>query len=164
MIRVFLVTVPTVLGPVAVIYFAIIIRICCALQEVFHEIDGIVEVVVVHVTAVNVDLSAEFRPKLAPITLHDVTQIVILSPVFRDFRVDVSCEFVPESFGVAIGSLWGIRGLPNVPLLARSLFVTQHELQVIVFPGCYRNLPEMVSMTRNFGLLEFTVVVIGILV
>ena len=68
------------LSAVSIFYFPLI-RGIGALEKFLHQIDGIVQVEIVHVADIDMDFPLELRPQRLPIPLHDVAKIVILAPV-----------------------------------------------------------------------------------
>src|SRR5262249_10792873 len=80
-IRARVIAVPAMFRAWFVINFTAIIR---RLQEIFDEIDSVVQVVVISFADVNVNLAPEFWSKPGPIAFHDVTEIEILAPVLGD--------------------------------------------------------------------------------
>ena len=116
-----------------------------AVEEFLHEVNGVVEVVIVHGAAVDVDLAAKFRSELFPIPLQDVAKIVILSPVISHVRVDLARPFVPDTFRISVGPDGAVDGLPDIPLVPGSRVRAEHELaEVDLFEG-RPDLPETVS-------------------
>ena len=55
---------PAVGLPVSVFHGAVVIGICGALEKGLHEVDGVVEVPVVHVARIDVDLALSFGPSV----------------------------------------------------------------------------------------------------
>jgi len=52
-----MVAVPAMFGPVTIINLTVIIWIFSLFQEVFHEVNGIIEIKAIHVAAVNMNFS-----------------------------------------------------------------------------------------------------------
>ena len=84
------VAIPAVLGARLVVDFAVVVRVLGSLEKIFHQIHGVVEEIVVGLTDVDVQLAVELWSKLGPVALEDVAQVVILAPVGRDCRIDLS--------------------------------------------------------------------------
>ena len=64
------IAVPAVFGAFAVFYFAFVRGICGGLQEIFDEVHGVVEHVVVGAAYVDVQFAAEFRAQGGPVALQ----------------------------------------------------------------------------------------------
>jgi hypothetical protein len=77
-----LIAVPAVFGTVSVIHFAGVIGIRGIFKKLLHQVDGIVEVIIVHVPAIDMDLSFQFGTQCFPVAFEDITEVVIFSPVF----------------------------------------------------------------------------------
>ena len=86
-----MIAVPAVFGARFVIHFAGVVGILCAFKEIIHEINGVVEIIVVTLADVDVNFSLEFWPKLLPIAPEDVAKVVMLSPVVRHRAIDLPC-------------------------------------------------------------------------
>ena len=59
-------------------------------EKLLDEIDGLVEIVVVHHAYGEVQFSQNFGTERAPVPPQDVAEVVVLAPVFCHFGVDVS--------------------------------------------------------------------------
>jgi hypothetical protein len=112
------IAVPAMLGFVAVFDFAFVRGIRGGLQEVFEQIDGVVEHVIIGAADVDVQLAAEFGTKLVPIALKDRGEIVVLLPVGGDVVVDDARFFVENGLRVAVLADGAVDGLPDVKLFA----------------------------------------------
>src|SRR6185312_2430280 len=75
-----MVAVPAMLGTVAVVHLALVGRLG-VLQEILHQVNGIVQIVVVHVADIDVDLALQARRQLLPVALQDVAQVVVVLPI-----------------------------------------------------------------------------------
>jgi hypothetical protein len=56
------IAIPAVLGSIAIIHFPAVIGIFGAFQKFFCEINRVVQVIIIHVSTVNMYLANEFRP------------------------------------------------------------------------------------------------------
>src|SRR5262247_543459 len=101
-----MVAVPAMFGAVAVIHLAPVKRSCRALQKLLDQVDRVVQIVVVHVAAVDVYLAFEFRARSLPIALENVAEVVIFAPVFGDRAVYLAGHLVPDAFRVAVWAYW----------------------------------------------------------
>jgi len=70
-----------VFSTIAVVDFPTVIRIRSALQKLLHQVHGVVQVVVVHITAVDMDLTLEFGSEGFPVAFEDVAQVVVIAPI-----------------------------------------------------------------------------------
>jgi hypothetical protein len=61
-----------------------------AFEKLLDQIDGVVQIVVVHIAAIESDLSLELWPKLRPVALEDVAEIVVFTPILRHGVIDLS--------------------------------------------------------------------------
>src|SRR5215813_14049253 len=101
-----MIAVPAMLSAVAVINLATVKRICRALQKLLDQVDRVVQIVVVHVAAVDVYLAFEFRSERLPIALEDVAEVEIFAPVFGDRTVYVAGHLIPDALRIAV---WAYR-------------------------------------------------------
>ena len=115
-----MVAVPAVFGAVAIVYLSIVIGSRCFFQDLFGQIDGIIEVIVVHIPTVDVQFTGQFRAEACPVPLKNVGQVIVLLPEGRYLGVDLAGVLVPDSLGVAVVSDRAIYGFPDIPLLPRS--------------------------------------------
>ena len=113
-----MVAVPAVLRERAILDNTVIVRVSRSLEDCFNEVDGVVEIVVVHRAAVDVDLALELWSKGRPIALENVTEVVVLAPVLGDPVIDLAGEFVPDPLGITILSHRAVDGFPDVPLIS----------------------------------------------
>lgn len=90
-----MVAIPAMFRPVAVIDFTLIRRLRL-FEEILREIDRIVQVVIIHVADIDMDLALKFGAERFPVAFHDVTQVVILTPIFGDGRIDLAGALVPR--------------------------------------------------------------------
>src|SRR5262245_22156835 len=114
-----MIAVPAVLGAVAVIHFAGVKRSGCALQKLLDQVDRVVQIVVIHIAAVDVNLAFELRTERLPITFEDVAEVIIFAPVFGDRTIYLAGHLVPDALRVTVGPYRRIDRLPDVPLIAR---------------------------------------------
>ncbi len=64
------IAVPAMLGPIAVEHLSAVGRVGRLLEEVFHQVDGVIEVIIVHIADVDVDLAFEVLADLGPVALE----------------------------------------------------------------------------------------------
>src|SRR5262245_55512065 len=114
-----MIAVPAVLGAVAVIHLARVKRIGRALQKLLDQVDRVIQIVVIHVATVDVYLAFELRAERLPITLEDVSEVVIFAPVFGDRTIHLAGHLVPDALRITVGAYWRIDRLPDVPLISR---------------------------------------------
>lgn len=76
-------------GAVAERYFAVVVGSGRTLEKLLREDNNIVEIVVVHRSAVYVNLPFEFWPQGLPVALKDVTQIVAFALKGSHFVIDL---------------------------------------------------------------------------
>ncbi len=69
-------------------------------EKLSREDNSIVEIIVVHRSAVYVNLPFEFRPQGLPVALKDETQIVVFAPIGSHFVIDLPTRRV-EIAGIA---------------------------------------------------------------
>src|SRR5262245_34949404 len=149
------VPVPAVLGAVAVVHEPAVERVLRGLQEVLHEVDRVVQVVVVHVPAVEVDLPLELPPEApAPLAAQDVAEVVVLAPVLGDRAIDDPRPLVPDRLRVAVGPHRRVDGLPDVPLPAGAAVRAEHELQAVRLLDRRRDVAQVVAVAGTRHLLE----------
>ena len=80
----------------------------------------------------NRQVSADkFGSELGPISLKDVAEVVVLTPVLRHRVVDGAGFLVPDRTDVTILAYGTVDDLPDVPLLARPRFGAERELAEI---------------------------------
>src|SRR5690606_418637 len=97
------ITVPAVLCTITVGDLAVVVRIRRALEELLDQVDGVVEVVVIHVANVDVELPFELAAEpLAPVAAQDVAEVVVLPPVLGHFLVDHARPAIPDPLRIAI--------------------------------------------------------------
>src|SRR5262245_43848433 len=123
-----MVAVPAMLGPVAIVHVARVVGIRRASQEIFSQIHGVAQVIIVHVADIDEQLSLQLGSQRRPISAQDVRQVVILFPVVRYLMIDLADELVPNRLGVTIGAEWGIHCLPDVPLIAGAALSAERQL------------------------------------
>src|SRR5256885_10185809 len=99
-----MIAVPTMLRARLVIDFTTVSRILRGLQEIVHQVDRVVQEVVVSFSNVDMNLARELRPELGPITLQDVPEIVIPSPELGDGAIDLSSQLVPDRFRITVAA------------------------------------------------------------
>jgi hypothetical protein len=66
-----------------IIHFAAVVWVLSALQEVLHQVDRVIQIVIVGFANVDVKFAFELWPKLFPVALKNVAEVVMLPPVFR---------------------------------------------------------------------------------
>ena len=159
-----MIAVPAVLGPVPVIHFSAVIRICRAFQKFFSQIDRIVQVIIIHVSAVDMDLSQKSGTQSIPIPLQDVAEIIIFPPVFGYFVVDLPRQFIPYRFGITILPHRRINRLPDVPLIPRTAFCRDSQFLVIGVFQSATDLSQPISLARPRRPFEKTVEKVGVLI
>ena len=152
------------LGPVPVEDLPLVIGVCGLLQEILHQVYGVVQVVIIHIPAIDMDLSPELGAQVFPVPLQDIAQIIIFPPVRGHLRVYLPGFLVPDPLGVSIRSLGGIGGFPDVPLLPGPALVAKGQLQLVIFPDCGLYMPEVIPVGRHLQGLMGTGIPVGILV
>src|SRR5690606_8887307 len=83
-----------------------------------HEVDRLVQVVVVHVADGDVQLAGQLRAQLSPVATQVVREIVVLAPVRGDLAIDLARDRVPDRRGVAVRTHGAEHRLPDRPLPA----------------------------------------------
>src|SRR5665647_1189403 len=139
--------------PVAILNGSVIIRILRALEKRFHQIDGIVEVPVVHIARVDMDLALELRPESFPVVLQDVAQVVMLTPIRRDGRVDHAGPLVPDRPRVAVLPDGTVDSLPDIVLIARAAVRSEDQLEMVRLLIGREDLAELVLKSRSWCVL-----------
>jgi hypothetical protein len=142
------VSVPAVFSPVTVVHFTAVIRICRAFQEFLCQVNRIVQVIVVHISAIDVNLAQELRSKSLPIPFQDVAEIIIFPPVLSHLVVDLPSQFIPDRFGVTILPHRRINGLPDIPLVSGTAFCRDSQLLVVCFFEGAADLSQPISLAR----------------
>ena len=94
------------LGPVAIVHLSGIVGVGGALQEFFHQVNSIIQVVGIHITTVDMDFTGQVGAQFVPVALQYVAQVIIFLPVFGHFMVDFAGFLIPDTLWVAILSLW----------------------------------------------------------
>ncbi len=140
------VAVPTVFRPVAVFDFAFVGGICGGLEEVFDQIDSVVEHVVVGAAYVDAEFAAEFGAEGGPVALEDVAEVVVFLPVGGDFRIDVAGFLVEDLHGITVGADWAVDGLPDVELFAGARVIAESELVLVGALCCGDGVAEIVAI------------------
>ena len=97
--------------------------ICGGLQEIFDQVDGVVEHVVVGAADVDAELAAEFGAERGPVALQDVAEVVVFLPVGGDCGIDVAGFFVENRRGVAVVTDRAVDRLPDVELFAGAAVI-----------------------------------------
>ncbi len=87
-------------SPVAERYFCVVVGSGRTFEKLLREGNSIVEIIVVHRSAVYVNLPFEFRPQRLPVALKNVTQIVVFAPRGRHFVIGLPTRRV-EIAGIA---------------------------------------------------------------
>lgn len=87
-------------SPVAERYFCVVAGSGRTFEKLLHEGNSIVEIIVVHRSAVYVNLRFEFRPQRLPVALKNVTQIVAFAPIGSHLVIDLPSRRV-EIAGLA---------------------------------------------------------------
>ena len=87
------------------------------LQEVFHQVDRIVQEIGVIRADIDVELAPQFRASW-PIALQYRVQIVMFAPIFGGGVIDHSSPFVEDRLRIAVLCSGRIDRLPDVELLA----------------------------------------------
>src|SRR5215813_3851860 len=159
-----MIAVPAMLGAVAVIHLAPVKRICRALQELLDQVHRVVQIVVVHVAAVDMYLAFEFRAERLPIALEDMAQVVIFAPVFGDRAVYIAGHLVPDALRIAVWAYRRIDGLPDVPLVARPALRPQNQLPVIHLFERRGQVAEIIAESGARRALPLALGVISVLV
>ena len=116
-VRSCMIAIPAVLCPISIVNNSIIIRVFSAFEKFFHKVNSIVKIVIIHITAVDVNFSLKFGTQCLPVSLQDVTKVIILTPVFSHGMIDFACQFVPDRFWIAILTNRRINCLPDIPLV-----------------------------------------------
>ncbi len=70
-------------------YFSVVVGSGRTFEKLSREDNSIVEIIVVHRSAVYVNLPFEFRPQGLPVALKDETQIVVFAPIGSHFVIDL---------------------------------------------------------------------------
>ena len=99
-----MITIPAVFCTVTIIHYTIISWITKRFKHVFCQIDGIVQIIIIHIATVNMDLAPEFLAQLIPVTFHDVGQIKIFFPKLCNVAIYIPRLFVPNAFWISIGA------------------------------------------------------------
>ena len=103
------VAVPAVLGAGAVLHFAVVGDAVAGgaggLEEVLHQVDGVVEEVGVVGADVEVELALEFGAEGLPVALQDGVEVEVVVPVGGGLVVDGAGLLVEDGDGVAVGAL-----------------------------------------------------------
>src|SRR6266545_765884 len=159
-----MIAVPAMFGAVAVIDLAPVKRIGRALQKLLNQVDRVVQIVVVHVAAVDVYLAFEFRAERLPIALENVAEVVIFAPVFGDRAVYLAGHLVPDALRIAVGACRRIDGLPDVPLIARPALRPQNQLLMVHLFERRGQMAEIVAESGARRALPLALDVIGVLV
>lgn len=73
---------------ITIVHFTLVERILGFFQKVLHQIYSIVEIVVIHVAAENVDLAFQLGTERFPVSLQDVSKVVVLPPIVRNLPED----------------------------------------------------------------------------
>jgi hypothetical protein len=98
-----MIAVPAVLGAIAVIHFPAVGRPCQTLEDVLCQVDGVVQVVRIHVADIDVKLTFELPSEAAgPVPMQDVRKVVVLPPGGCDVRIDLACRLVPDPARVTV--------------------------------------------------------------
>src|SRR5215467_15820408 len=119
-IRIFRVPRETMLAPLSIDDFGVGRRILSLLEELLDLIHGIVQIAVIHRATGNVDLPPKLWAEYCPIALDDVSQVVMILPVFGHIRIDLPGQLVVERFVVAVGSNRTKHRGPCIVLAARA--------------------------------------------
>ncbi len=90
------------LGTRLVIHHPTVIRILRRLQKFLDQIHRVVQKIIVSFTNVDVQLAFELRTQLGPISLQDVAEIVILSPILSHRTIDLPRQLVPDRFWITV--------------------------------------------------------------
>src|SRR5579884_2053831 len=77
------VSVPAMLRTVTIIHLAAVMRIFRVLQNVFHQIDGVVEEKIVPGSTIDMNFAFQFFADLGPISFQDMSEIIVLAPILR---------------------------------------------------------------------------------
>ena len=152
------------LGPVAVRDLAAVGRVLDLLEDVLHQVYGVVQIIVVHVADIDMDLALELLADLGPVALEDVAEVVVLAPVLGDRAVDHAGPLVPDPLGVSVRPDGRIDGLPDVPLLARSALGAEDQLVPVHALERRADVPEVVPHPRPGNLVPGALVEVGVLV
>ena len=126
-----MIAVPTVLIAVAEVDDAVVVRLGRVLEKPLHENDGFVEAIVVHRSAEDVNLALERCTERLPVSLKDVTKVVVLASVGGDLVIDLPCTLVPSAAGIAIVTDGSVHQFPDVSLIARAGFRSEGELAMV---------------------------------
>src|SRR5262245_13788128 len=159
-----MIAVPAMFGAITVIHLAPVKRICRALQKLLDQVDGVVQIVIVHVAAVDVYLAFELRAERFPIALENVAEIVIVAPVFGDRTIYLAGHLVPDALRIAVGSHRRVNRLPDVPLIARPALRSQNQLLVIHLFERRGQVSEIVAESGARRALPLALDVIGVIV
>src|SRR5215468_7917852 len=114
-----MIAVPAMLGAVAVIHLAPVKWVGRPLQKFLDQIDRVVQIVIVHVAAVDVNLAFQLRTESLPIALEYIAEVVIFAPVFGHRMIYLAAHLVPDAFRITVWTRRRKNGLPDVPLFAR---------------------------------------------
>src|SRR6266545_3710521 len=94
-------------------------------QEVVQAMNGVVQVVSVHLAGGDVDLAGELAADPAPVLLEIGGQVRMLPPVGRDALVDRARLRIEERLEIAVLPEGTKDRLPAIPVLARAAVGTQ---------------------------------------
>ena len=67
-----MVAVPAVLGSVAIVNHAVVVRIFRTFKEFFHQVNCIIEVVIVHVSAIDMNFALQRGTDFSLVALQDI--------------------------------------------------------------------------------------------
>ena len=67
------------LSAIAILDFTIVVGVTRAFQKRFSKVDCIVEVVIIHITTIDVDLAFEFGSQCLPVSFKNVYQVIVFS-------------------------------------------------------------------------------------
>src|SRR6266536_4951082 len=97
-------------------------------QEVVQAMNGVVQVVSVHLAGGDVDLAGELAADPAPVLLEIGGQVRMLPPVGRDALVDRASLRIEERLEITVLPEGTKDRLPAIPVLARVAVGTQGAL------------------------------------
>src|SRR6267378_6980152 len=100
-----------------------------AFEKVFQQMNSAVQVIGVARAHLDVQFAHEFRTQRFPVALHDVAQIVVLSPVFGYFAVDDARLLVEYRLWIAIAADGAVHGLPDIELFGRASVTAERSFE-----------------------------------
>src|SRR4030095_6583080 len=109
-----------------------------------------VQVVIIHVAAVDVDLSDEIPPDPRPVFLEVVPEIEsVVAHVEGDLSIYLAAQPIPDRAGIPVLSHRPVRGVPRGDLFPRPNVITQYCLEPTHLPHRQCDLSIRISRERS---------------